>query len=37
MEAYKKDKTSLSYEDLAKQLAILKKDGKHLWLNKVTI
>lgn len=34
--AYKKDKTNLSYVDLAKELTLLKKTEEHKWLNEVT-
>ena len=36
IKAYQKDKTNLSYVDLAKQLTLLKKTEEHKWLNEVT-
>ena len=36
IKAYEKDKSSLSYVDLAKQLTSLKKQNEYKWLNNVT-
>ena len=36
IKAYKKDKSSLSYTDLAKQLTLLKKQNEYKWLNNVS-
>ena len=36
IKAYQKDKSSLSYVDLAKRLTLLKKQNEYKWLNDVT-
>jgi putative transposase len=37
IKAYQKDKSFLSYVDLAKQLTLLKKQNEYKWLNEVSI